>query len=136
METTLDAAPGTATRCSTDTRGRAISAGTLLLNVTSGNLMRVMSGCDAPRAGSYESVSVLGVGNVYSGGASYTVQSPLSIYANDVISVDLSAYATLTGATFTGAVSGVAPTADANFATKKYVDDAISALDDLSGVSF
>lgn len=40
------------------------------------------------------------------------------------------------GATLTGAVSGIAPTADANFATKKYVDDAIAALDDLSGVSF
>ena len=44
--------------------------------------------------------------------------------------------AALAGATFTGAVSGIAPTADANFATKKYVDDAIAALDDLSGVSF
>ena len=44
--------------------------------------------------------------------------------------------AALAGATFTGAVSGIAPTANAHFATKKYVDDAIAALDDLSGVSF
>lgn len=45
-------------------------------------------------------------------------------------------YAALAGATFTGAVSGIAPTADAHFATKKYVADAIAALNDLSGVSF
>lgn len=41
---------------------------------------------------------------------------------------DLTGYAELEGATFTGAVSGIAPTADAHFATKKYVDDAIAAL--------
>ena len=40
---------------------------------------------------------------------------------------DLIGYAKLNGATFTGAVSGIAPTANAHFATKKYVDDAISA---------
>lgn len=66
-------------------------------------------------------------------GSTYTAASPLLIGANDEISIDLSAYAALAGATFTGAVSGIAPSADANFATKKYVDDAIAALDDLSG---
>lgn len=71
-----------------------------------------------------------------SGGATYTAASPLSIDANDEISIDLSGYAVLAGATFTGAVSGITPTANAHFATKKYVDDAIAALDDLSGVSF
>lgn len=46
-------------------------------------------------------------------GATYTASSPLAIDANNDISIDLSAYA-----------------------TKQYVDDAIAALDDLSGVSF
>ena len=41
---------------------------------------------------------------------------------------DLSGYAELEGATFTGAVSGIAPTSDANFATKKYVDDSVPDL--------
>ena len=35
---------------------------------------------------------------------------------------------TVGGATFTGETSGIAPVQDANFATKKYVDDAIGAL--------
>ena len=39
-----------------------------------------------------------------------------------------SGYASLEGATFTGAVSGIAPTSDANFATKKYVDDSVPDL--------
>lgn len=38
----------------------------------------------------------------------------------------LSAYAPLSGATFTGAVSGIAPTVDANLTTKLYVDNAIA----------
>ena len=43
-------------------------------------------------------------------------------------SVDLSGYAALTGATFTGAVSGITPTANAHFATKGYVDGAVPSL--------
>lgn len=38
----------------------------------------------------------------------------------------LSAYAPLAGATFTGAVSGIAPTAPTNLATKLYVDNAVA----------
>jgi hypothetical protein len=38
----------------------------------------------------------------------------------------LSAYAPLAGATFTGAVSGIEPTTNANLATKLYVDNAVS----------
>ena len=56
--------------------------------------------------------------------------------SNSELSIDLSAYAALAGATFTGAVSGIAPTTNAHFATKKYVDDAIAALYDLSNESF
>lgn len=37
----------------------------------------------------------------------------------------LTAYAPLAGAAFTGAVSGIAPTVNANFATKQYVDEQI-----------
>lgn len=43
-------------------------------------------------------------------------------------SVDLSAYAALAGAVFTGAVSGITPTANAHFATKGYVDGAVPSL--------
>ena len=65
-------------------------------------------------------MSVEGVGNVFGGGGSS----------------DLSGYAALTGATFTGAVSGIAPTADAHFATKQYVDQAIAALVNLDTEEF
>ena len=136
IETTLDVAPGSTGSGYAKTGGNALAKGTLLLNVTSGNLMRVTSDVTRPSTStSTMNISVEGVGNVYGGGSTLTAASPLDI-TNDVISIDLSAYATLAGATFTGAVSGIAPTADANFATKKYVDDAIAALDDLSGVSF
>lgn len=112
---------------------------TLLLNTTSGNLMRVRLDATPSSTGG-ATVYAVGLGNIYnanvSGGGTYTASSPLSIDANNDISIDLSAYAALAGATFTGAVSGIAPTANAHFATKKYVDDAIAALDDLSGVSF
>ena len=37
-------------------------------------------------------------------------------------------YAALAGATFTGAVSGVTPTANAHFATKAYVDGLFTNL--------
>ena len=57
-------------------------------------------------------VSVTGVGNVYAGGSSLTAQAPLSI-SNDVISIDLSSYA-----------------------TKQYVDDAIAAIANLEEGEF
>ena len=91
-----------------------------------------------------------------SAGSTYTAASPLSIDANDEISIDLSAYTALAGATFTGAASGITPTSNSDFATKGYVDGvipslsgyateswvtqqinaAIAALDDFSEVSF
>ena len=102
--------------------------------------MVATANANARGAGFGVTVSATGLANIYnanvSGGSTYTAASPLAIDANNEISIDLSAYAALVGATFTGAVSGIAPTADAHFATKKYVDDAIAALDDLSGVSF
>jgi hypothetical protein len=136
----LDLAPGVSGSASTDVMDHAVYAGTLLLNKTSGNLMVATANANARGAGFGVTVSATGLANIYnanvSGGSTYTAASPLSIDANNEISIDLSAYAALAGATFTGAVSGIAPTADAHFATKKYVDDAIAALNDLSGVSF
>lgn len=134
--TTLDLAAGATGSGSVDSLGHSVCTGTLILNTTTGALMRATSTGNPASAGAATvTVNAVGLGNVFSGGTSLSASSPLSI-ANDTISIDLSAYAALAGATFTGAVSGIAPTADANFATKKYVDDAIAALDDLSGVSF
>ncbi|MBQ3301908.1 MAG: hypothetical protein IJH04_07190 [Eggerthellaceae bacterium] len=139
--TDIDLAPGLTGSASVNGNGHSIGVGTLLLNTTSGNLMRATAKA-TPSNGPTTKVTVnaVGLANIYtanvSGGSTYTAVTPLSIDANDEISIDLSAYAALAGATFTGAVSGVTPTANAHFATKKYVDDAIAALDDLSGVSF
>jgi len=142
--TDIDLAAGVAGTANVDVWDHAVHAGTLLLNTTSGNLMRVNSSADS--AGGYGfkvSLNATGLGNVFNAnvpaGATYTAASPLSIDANDEISIDLSAYAALSGATFTGAVSGIAPVADANFATKKYVDDSVPSLSGyaaLSGATF
>jgi hypothetical protein len=134
--TTLDVAAGQTGSGKVDVNMHAVMAGTLILNTTSGNLMTVTDDVRKPYSGSDATVSVLGLGCVFGGGASYTASYPLSIDANNDISVDLTGYAALSGAAFTGAVSGVAPTESAHFATKKYVDDAISALADLSEESF
>ena len=113
IETTLDVAPGQTGSGYVKIGGNALVAGTLMLNVTSGNLMRATSDVARPSyVNSTANVHVVGVGNVYAGGSSLAAQSPLSI-ADGVISIDLSSYA-----------------------TKQYVDDAIAALDDLSEVSF
>jgi hypothetical protein len=54
------------------------------------------------------------------------VSSITSLGYTPVNPTALSAYAPLAGATFTGAVSGIAPTSDANLATKLYVDNAVA----------
>lgn len=130
----LDLAVGVSGNAYDSTVRHLVRSGTLLLNPTTGALMQASRDCTALNGGTF--LYATGIGNVFGGGASYTASSPLSIDANNDISIDLTAYAALAGATFTGAVSGVTPTTDAHFATKKYVDDAIAALDDLSGVSF
>ena len=117
IETTLDVAPGQTGSGYTKVGGNALKAGTLLLNVTSGNLMRVTADVTRPSTStSTMNVSVLGVGNVYAGGSSLTAQSPLDI-TNDVISIDLSSYATQAWVT-------------------QQIQAAIANLDDLSEVSF
>lgn len=133
--TALDLAAGASGNAYDGNVRRRVRSGTLLLNPTTGALMQANRDCNALNGGGCFLYGT-GIGNVFGGGSSYTASSPLSIDANNDISIDLSAYAALAGATFTGAVSGIAPTANAHFATKKYVDDAIAALDDLSGVSF
>ncbi|MBP3885169.1 MAG: collagen-like protein, partial [Olsenella sp.] len=133
--TALDLAAGASGNAYDGNVRRRVRSGTLLLNPTTGALMQANRDCNALNGGGCFLYGT-GIGNVFGGGSSYTASSPLSIDANNDISIDLSAYAALAGATFTGAVSGIAPTANAHFATKKYVDDAIAALDDLSGVNF
>lgn len=113
IETTLDVAPGQTGSGYAKVGGNALAAGTLMLNVTSGNLMRVNSDVTRPSTvNGSQYVSVTGVGNVYAGGSTLTATAPLSI-SNDVISIDLSAYA-----------------------TKQYVDDAIAAIASLEEEEF
>jgi hypothetical protein len=113
IETTLDVAPGQTGSGYAKVGGNALAAGTLMLNVTSGNLMRVTSDVTRPSTvNGSQYVSVAGVGNVYAGGNSLTATAPLSI-SNDVISIDLTAYA-----------------------TKQYVDDAIAAIANLEEEEF
>ena len=131
--TDIDLEPGVAGSAKVNGNGHSIGAGTLLLNTESGNLMRATSKA-TPSNGPTTKVTVnaVGLANVFnanvSGGSTYTAASPLSIDSNDEISIDLSAYAALAGAAFTGAVSGIAPTANAHFATKQYVDNAVPSL--------
>ena len=138
--TDIDLAAGVSGSAQVDVKDHAVYAGTLLLNTTSGNLMRVNTSADsASTYGTKVQLSATGLGNIYnsnvSGGTALSAMSPLTI-TNGVISIDLTGYAALAGATFTGAVSGIAPTANAHFATKKYVDDAIAALVNLDEESF
>ena len=130
--TIADVAPGVTSSRNIDALGHAVYAGTLVLNVNSGNLMKVNTTERASPNVQSLMASLTGLANIYnanvSGGSTYTAASPLSIDANDEISIDLSAYAALAGATFTGAVSGITPTANAHFATKGYVDGAIPSL--------
>lgn len=133
--TALDLVAGASGSAWMNVYGAPVLSDTLILNTSTGAFIVASSKTEPSGSVGYCTVSATGIGHVFAGGTSLSASSPLSI-ANDTISIDLSAYATLAGATFTGAVSGIAPTADANFATKKYVDDAIATLDDLSGVSF
>lgn len=136
--TALDLAAGVSGSGTVDTLGHSIARGTLLLNTSTGNLMTVTANAN-PTSSSVSTATVYatGLGNIFnanvSAGSTYTAASPLSIDANDEISIDLSAYAALAGATFTGAVTGITPTSDYHLATKKYVDD---SLVDLGGMSF
>lgn len=136
--TALDLAPGVTGSGSVSTDGHAVGNGTLLLNTTSGNLMVATSKESSVNGRGW--VYARGIANVFnsnvSGGSTYTAASPLSIDANDEISIDLSAYAALAGATFTGAVSGITPTANAHFATKQYVDQAVPSIQASSPLSY
>lgn len=131
--TDIDLAPGVSGSSSVNGTGHPIGVGTLLLNTTNGNLMRATAKA-APSNGPTAKVTVnaVGLANVFNAnvpaGSTFTAASPLSIDANDEISIDLSDYAALAGATFTAAVSGVTSTANAHFATKGYMDGGIPSL--------
>ena len=120
VTTTIDAAAGQTRAGTLDCGGHPVKGGSLILNTSTGNLMQVDSTVNPMPGSTSVSVTVTGLGNV--------------------INPDLTGYAQLTGATFTGAVSGVTPTANAHLTTKAYVDQAISTaianLDDLSEESF
>ena len=142
VTTDIDLAPGVTGSANVSANGHSVNVGTLLLNTTSGNLMNVTAKA-IPDNGATTTVRVSAVGlaniynaNVSGGGATYTAASPLSIDSNDEISIDLSGYAPLSGATFTGAVAGITPTSNNHLATKKYVDDAIAALTNLDTEQF
>ncbi len=131
--TDIDLDPGVSGSASVNGNGHSIGAGTLLLNTTSGNLMRATAKATPSNGPSTKvTVNAVGLANIFNAnvpaGSTYTAVSPLSIDANDEISIDLSAYAALAGAVFTGAVSGITPTANAHFATKGYVDGAVPSL--------
>ena len=138
--TDIDLAPGVSGSASVDVNGHSVNAGTLLLNTASGNLMRATAKATPGNGtGVKVNVSAVGIANVFNANVSapsYTAASPLSIDANDEISIDLSAYAALAGATFTGAVSGITPTASAHFATKQYVDQAVPSIQASSPLSY
>ena len=105
----------------------SVPAGCVFLNTTTGNLMVSTAEAAPANKVSVTSLTVTGLCNIYDTDTTITAQSPLSL-SNGVLSIDLSAYANLAGATFTGAVSGIVPTANSHFATKKYVDEAVPSI--------
>ena len=110
--TALDLATGASGSAYDSTVRRRIRSGTLLLNPATGALMRASRDCNAQNGGGCF-VYGTGLGNVFGGGATYTASSPLSIDASNVISIDLTSYA-----------------------TKQYVDDAIAAITNLEEEEF
>ena len=81
-----------------------------------------------------DSVPSLGLTREQARDAAGALLAALAQFAYDksagALTLDLSAYAALAGATFAGAVSGPEPTRDAHLATKKYAD---GLLPDTSG---
>ena len=116
--TALDLAEGETGSAWMDVYGPPVLSGTLLLNTSTGALMRATSNATPSTARmGYATVSAVGLGNVFGGGAGYTASSPLSIDASNDISIDLSAYASQVWVT-------------------QQIDAAIANLDDLSEEEF
>ena len=134
--TAIDADPGETVQASIPAGETSVMpAGCVLLNTSTGNLMRTTTEAAPASASAATPVTVEGLCNLFDVAAAFTASSPLSL-SNGVLSIDLSEYAALAGATFTGAVSGIAPTANAHFATKQYVDEAVPAIQASSPLSF
>ena len=117
--TALDLAAGVSGSAWMNVYGPPVRSGTLILNTSTGALMRATSDATPSSLSvGYATVSAVGLGNVFGGGgASYTASSPLSIDANDNISIDLSSYATQSW-------------------VNTQISNAIAALDDLSEEEF
>lgn len=116
--TALDLAEGETGSAWMDVYGPPVLSGTLLLNTSTGALMRATSNATPSTARmGYATVSAVGLGNVFGDGAGYTASSPLSIDASNDISIDLSAYASQAWVT-------------------QQIDAAIANLDDLAEEEF
>ena len=134
--TAIDADPGETVQASIPAgESSVVPAGCILLNTSTGNLMRTTAEAVPTSASAATPVTVEGLCNLFDVAAAFTASSPLSL-SNGVLSIDLSGYAALAGATFTGAVSGVTPTANAHFATKQYVDQAVPSIQASSPLSY
>ena len=125
--TQVDVDPGETDTQSLTGNNHIYPAGCIVFNPTTGNLMRVTTEYVPEYTKRSTPLTLQGLCNLYDVAAAFTASSPLSL-SNGVLSVDLSGYAALSGATFTGAVSGITPTANAHLATKQYVDGAIPSL--------
>ena len=133
--TQVDVDPGDTDTQTLTGNNHIFPAGCIIFNPTTGNLMQVTSEY-VPQYTKHDTpLALQGLCNLYDVAAAFTAQSPLSL-SNGVLSIDLSGYAALSGATFTGAVSGVTPTANAHFATKQYVDQAMPAIQAASPLSY
>ena len=125
--TQVDVGPGETDTQTLTGNNHIFPAGCIVFNPTTGNLMRVTAEYVPQYTKRTTPLTLEGLCNLYETGVEFTALSPLAL-TNGVLTIDLSGYAALTGATFTGAVSGVAPTANAHFATKQYVDNAVPSL--------
>lgn len=125
--TQVDVDPGQTDTQSLTGNNHIYPAGCIVFNPTTGNLMRVTTEYVPEYTKRSTPLTLQGLCNLYDVAAAFTASSPLSL-SNGVLSIDLSGYAALSGAAFTGAVSGITPTANAHFATKQYVDGAIPSL--------
>lgn len=133
--TQVDVDPGETDAQTLTGNNHIFPAGCIVFNPATGNLMQVTAEYVPQYTKRDTPLALQGLCNLYDVAAAFTAQSPLAL-SNGVLSVDLTGYAALSGAAFTGAVSGVTPTANAHFATKQYVDEAVPSIQATSPLSF
>ena len=135
VSTEVDVDPGETDTQTVSGNNHAYPANCIVFNPATGNLMKVTAEYVPEYSKRPTPLSLLGLCNLYDVAGAFTAQSPLSL-SNGVLSIDLSGYASLSGATFTGAVSGVTPTAGSHFATKQYVDQAAPTIQATAPLSY